>query len=72
MGEGSRGLHGGGGIHLKYFKRGGNGKEGRGNKDFKKREQAGTRGGCLKGGEPIHIYTGPIVELHWVQLSHSI
>ena len=27
---------------------------------------------ALKGGEPIHIYTGPILELHWVQLLHSI
>ena len=35
---------------LKYLKRGWNRKEGRGNKDFKKGGQAGTRGGCLKKG----------------------
>ena len=35
---------------LKYLKRGWNRKEGRGNKDFKKGEQAGSRGGCLKKG----------------------
>ena len=36
------------GNHLKYLKRGWNGKEGRGNKDFKKGWQAGSRGECLK------------------------
>ena len=36
---------------LKYLKRGWNRKEGRGNKDFKKGEQAGSRGGCLKKEE---------------------
>ena len=35
---------------LKYLKRGWNRKEGRGNKDFKKGGQAGSRGGCLKKG----------------------
>ena len=34
----------------KYLKRGWNRKEGRGNKDFKKGEQAGLMGGCLKKG----------------------
>ena len=42
-----------GGTCLKYFKRGWNRKELRGNKDFKKWGQAGSRGGHLKnGGEP--------------------
>ena len=40
----------GGGNCLKYLKRGWNRKEGRGNKDFKKGGQAGSRGGCLKKG----------------------
>ena len=35
---------------LKYLKRGWNRKEGRGNKDFKKGEQAGSRVGALKRG----------------------
>ena len=35
---------------VKYLKRGWNRKEGRGNKDFKKEEQAGSRVGCLKKG----------------------
>ena len=38
----------GGGNCVKYLKRGWNRKEGRGNKDFKKGGQAGSRGGCLK------------------------
>ena len=33
---------------LKYLKMGWSRKEGRGNKDFKKGRQAGSRGGCLK------------------------
>ena len=46
----------GGGNCLKYLERGWNRKEGKGHKDFKKeeegREQARSRGGCLKkGGE---------------------
>ena len=41
-------LHEVGGNHLKYLKRGWKGKEGRGNKDFKKGWQAGSRGECLK------------------------
>ena len=41
----------GGGNCVKYLKRGWNRKEGRGNKDFKKRGgQAGSRGECLKKG----------------------
>ena len=36
---------------LKHLKRGWNRKEGRGNKDFKKVGQAGSRDGCLKKGE---------------------
>ena len=36
---------------LKYPKREWKGKEGRGNKDFKKGGQACSRGGCLKNGE---------------------
>ena len=34
--------------YLKYLKRGWNRKEERGQKDFKKGRQAGSRGGCLK------------------------
>ena len=54
-------LHEVGGNHLKYLKRGWNGKEGRGNKDFKKGWQAGSRGECLKnfgvgGVESYYIY----------------
>ena len=40
----------GGGNCLKYLKRGWNRTEGTGSKDFKKRGQAGSRGGCLKKG----------------------
>ena len=36
------------GSSLKYLKSGWNKKEGRGNKDFKKLGEAGSRGGCLK------------------------
>ena len=44
-------LREGGGKCLKYLNRGWYGKEGRGNKDFKKGGgQAGLRGGCLKKG----------------------
>ena len=43
-------LHEGGGNCLKYLKREWNRKEGRGNKDFKRGGQAGSRGGCLKKG----------------------
>ena len=45
-----RWLREGGGNCLKFLKRGWNRKKGRGNKDFKKREQAGSRGRCLKKG----------------------
>ena len=43
---------------LKYLKMGWNEKEGRGNKDFKKRRQAGSRDGCLKKGgwNPLRNY----------------
>ena len=40
----------GGGDRLKCLKTGWNRKEWKGNKDFKKRRQAGSRGGCLKKG----------------------
>ena len=40
----------GGGNCLKYLKRVWNRKEGRGDKNFKKGGQAGSRGGCLKRG----------------------
>ena len=43
-------LREGDGNCLKYLKRGWNRKEKRGNKDFKKGEQAGSRGGCSKKG----------------------
>ena len=39
-----------GGNYLKYLKTGWKRTEGRGHKDFKKRGQAGSRGGCLKKG----------------------
>ena len=42
------GLQDGVGICLKYLKRGWNRKEGKENKDFKKRGQAGPMGGCFK------------------------
>ena len=41
-----------GGNCLKYLIRRWNRKEGRGNKDFKKGRQAGSRGECLRGVEP--------------------
>ena len=44
------GLREGGRNCLKYLKRGCNRNEGRGNKDFKKRGQAGSRVRCLKSG----------------------
>ena len=44
---------------LKYLKRGWDGKQERGNKNFKKEGQAGSRGGCLKkrkgGGEGLEL-----------------
>ena len=46
------------GDYLKYLKRRWNRKGGRGNKDFRKRGQAGSRGGCLKkreAGTPFWI-----------------
>ena len=48
----------GGGDCLKYLKRGWNRKEGRGNKNFEKGGQAGSRGGCLKkwGWNPLMNY----------------
>ena len=49
-------MRNGGGNYLKYLKRGWNRKEGRGNKDFKKGEQAGSRGGCFK--KDIHRHIG--------------
>ena len=44
---------------VKYLKRRWNRKEGRGSKNFKKRGQAGARGGCLKkrrGWNPLTNY----------------
>ena len=52
-------LREGWGNCLKYLKRGWNRKEGSGNKNFKKRGQAGLMGGCLKKGkwlEPLYVY----------------
>ena len=51
--KGTRGLCDGGGDCLKYLKTGWNRKEERGNKDFKKGGNTGSRGGCLKkrGGD---------------------
>ena len=43
-------LREGRGNCLKYLKRWWNRKKGRGNKNFKKVGQAGSRGGCLKNG----------------------
>ena len=45
---GRKGLRLGEGNYPKYLKRGWNRKEGRENEDYKKGEQAGSRGGCLK------------------------
>ena len=47
----------GGGNCLKYLKWGWNRKEGKGNKDFKKRRQAGSRGRCLKLGVAGNLLT---------------
>ena len=45
----------GGGNYLKYLKREWDRKEGRRNKDFKKRGgESGSRGGCLKKGGGGH------------------
>ena len=53
---------GGGGNCLKYLKRGWNRKEGRGNKDFKKRGKLGQGVGALKrgggAGTPRRTMTG--------------
>ena len=61
-----RGLREGGGNSLKYLKRGWNGKEGRGNKDFKKEGKAGSRCGCLKkevvDWKPLTNYEGEGVD----------
>ena len=46
----TRGLCEGGGDCLKYLKTGWNRKEERGNKDFKKGGNTGSRGGYLKKG----------------------
>ena len=40
----------GGGNCLKYLKKGWNGKQGRGHKDFKNERKAGSRGGYHKKG----------------------
>ena len=44
-----------GGDYLKYLKKGWNGTEGRGHKDFKKGGQAGSRGGRLKKGGRLEL-----------------
>ena len=49
---------------LKYLKRGWNRKDGRGNKDFIKREQAGSRGGCLKD-QCSPSYRNQSTDLQW-------
>ena len=48
---------------LKYFKREWNRIEGRGNKDFKKEGQAGSRRGCLKKGAGTPLRTMVFVML---------
>ena len=50
---------------LKYLERGWNRKEGRGNKDFKNRGPAGSRGGCLKKGgwNPLSNYASSMVAI---------
>ena len=53
---GRKGLHESGENCVKYLTRGWNRKEGKGNKDFKKREKPGLRGWCLKksgAGTPL-------------------
>ena len=42
---------------LRYLNRGWDRKEGRGNKDFKKVGQAGSRGGCIKRGAGTPLRT---------------
>ena len=48
------------GETVKYLKRGWNSKEGKGNKNLKKRGQAGLRGGVLKRGGGNPLQTMPI------------
>ena len=55
--SGRRGLREGGGNCLKYLKGGFDRKEGRGNKDFKKAGQAGSRGQALKRGRSWNHFT---------------
>ena len=50
VGLGQKGFEKVGGDYLEYLKRAWNRKEGRGNKDFKKRGQATPRSRCLKKG----------------------
>ena len=45
---------------VKYLKKGWNRKEGRGNKNFKKRGQAGSRGGCLKSLKTMGVGVGGV------------
>ena len=49
---------------VKYLKSGWNRKEGRGNKNFKKGGQAGSKGGYLKEGalEPLTNYASMMIE----------
>ena len=68
---------------LKYLERGWKRKEERGHKDFKKRRQARSRGGCLKKGGGvagtslrtmiyiyIYIYIYSIVARNIIRVSH--
>ena len=61
--KGRRGLSEGWGNCLKYLKRGWNRKEGRGNKDFKKRGKLGQEVGALKRGgwNPLTNYGGVLI-----------
>ena len=54
---GQEGIAGEWGNCLKYLKKGWNGEEGRGNKDYKKRGKAGKRDGCLKKARGTPLQT---------------
>ena len=59
---------------LKYFKREWNRIEGRGNKDFKKEGQAGSRRGCLKkrgAGTPLRTMVFVMLILPFVTTTNN-
>ena len=60
-----------GGNCLKSLKRGWNRNEGRGNKYFKKRGQAGSRGGCLKKGTGLELPYEPSIRSFQAETSNQ-